>query len=158
MSLSLAEVIGYLAAWALVAALSVAYAEESESFDIDDLSKIRKVAFGLMVSPLSFVIIVVSATIIIWVGWALFALWGQVVGWLDTGEWHTVSILDGVAQLDSRLEAWVENPQRWIGVHKLLAVPHGLVGVALSCVPAYMLNRWLLEMAQAVAQTLRNLE
>lgn len=63
----------------------------------------------------------------------------QILGWLNSGEWRSVSIIDGLIfardlMADSEAELtnaghWLVTPNSWIGLHKLLSFLH--VSVAL---------------------------
>jgi len=88
---------------------------------------------------LSFAVFSGAALIVVFVGFALFLVGVVLLGistlqFLRDGEWTQLSLLEGVGYLYHGLQAWVNAPTDWLGLHRILSRIPCWIGIAIGLV------------------------
>ncbi|MGD2141395.1 MAG: hypothetical protein PVH25_13430 [Burkholderiales bacterium] len=82
-----------------------------------------------------------GTTALYFVGFGLFGAFGiigwQMLGWLRTGEWHTLTLTMGLATFGVK---WAASPRSWIGIYNMLEhVPLSVAVFWAWMIPALLL-------------------
>lgn len=103
-----------------------------------DLKGSRKLTFAVLMGPVGgLALATFIGTGLAVIGSALI-LYDQVVAWLDTAVWSPHSITDVISSSSSStLSGWAQEPDRWMGVHKIFDFLHPFIG-ALMLLPIAM--------------------